>query len=194
MYHSAAGAYGTMNAKNIMNRDFRTEMLWSGGMILTSFFASVIAAYWISSDLNAAANGIVKARTEIRQRIGSLENLAEYRQAVSKTESYRERLKKMLPPGDNLLGFPRELIAKGRDRGVVVQFTFDGNAVQPDGGGAGSVPFRLQAEGEYFSLREFVADFESGKAGFLTAVESLDIRERGGAFSAAATGRIFFGK
>lgn len=150
------------------------------------------ALYFLSQDLRSQVDQIVAGRASISERALMLESLADLKRTASQADVYKRAMDTVLVTQDQLIDFPRWLDSLARGRGVVFNFNFTGDPVQPHDTNAGYIGFTLIVNGTLDKIIASMEDVESKAPRFLVELDNFDLSGGGSDYRIFSNGRVFF--
>lgn len=169
-----------------------TKHLWiSLGIIFAAAIAASVALYFLSSDLDAQATKIISDKTLVVQQAAVVGILANLTSDAAQAAQYTNAINQLLPPYDQLIGFPQWVVNIGQAHHVTASVAFQGSNTPAAGSVPGSDNFSLTATGAPSDIVSFLQDIESQSPGFLLAIDSFDLTNNGTSDQLSAHGRVF---
>ena len=174
-----------------MKSNFKQSLWVSFGVIFGTILVASAALYFLSTDLAAQAEKIITDKALIAEQTGALDILASLKSDAMQAAPYAAAMGKLLPPHDELIGFPQWLTALGQAHNVSVSAAFQGNNVPVTDSAPGNDSFSMNASGASADLITFLRDLETRVPGFLLAIDTFDLGNTGPSYQLSAPGRLF---
>ncbi len=174
-----------------MNK-FRNSLLIGTSIIVSSFIVFGVAAYFFSEAITAEAEKISEDRATINRNNQLISGLAEQKTIDPEVQKFTRAINLLLPTKDDLVNFSSWLNGLSRVYNIGVNFSFNGDAVSPEGDVAGFIRFTLNASGNYSDLVNFLRDVEMKDPRYTVSFDGFDLKRSGGDYQAGVSGRVFF--
>ncbi len=160
------------------------------GLLITAGVVVMLAllATWVGYDLRRLALEVQRARQEWQSRVAAGNALATLQSDAVRAQPYRSTLENILPTKDNLIQFPREMAALGKQGGADVGVTF-GNEFASIEKTPGTIRFAMTIDGSYEAITAFMGGVERSR--YIVAWDAVDISEQKGRYHATIDGRVF---
>ncbi len=164
-------------------KELRSLWITLGAMAI-----AVALIIWVGYDVARLAKTVQQERSTQAERAMTTTALATLRADAFRAGAYRSTLENMLPTKDNLIQFPREMIALGKQANVEVAATF-GSETPSTEKNPGTIRFAMTVDGAYDAIDAFLGSVERSR--YIVAWDTIDIVEQKGRFRAIIDGRVF---
>lgn len=150
--------------------------------------ALIALTAWVGYDLKRLALIVQHERQERAERGAATTALATLRSDALRAKQYRSTLENILPTKDDLIQFPREMAALGKQGGVDVVVTFGAETASTEKT-LGTIRFAMTVDGSYDAVAAFMGVVERSR--YIVAWDAVDITEQKGRYHATIDGRVF---
>ncbi len=174
-------------------KDIFKRQLWLGfGIIWGGVAVAAVALYFLSGSLSAHATKIVTDKALLARQTAVIGALASLKRDAAKSVTYKIAFNKLLPTHDELIGFSQWLNTIGRAHSVSPTISFRGGNIAATDAAPGSDGFFLNVTGGAADLVAFLDDLELRAPGFLLAIDSFNLANRGSdGYQLSVQGRLF---
>jgi len=175
-----------------MPDSFKKQLIINTAIIIGSILVFGAAFYFLSGMISKEADDLVADRELIRHHERAADELAFLKQSQADAQKYGDKLQKLLPIRDQLLGFSDYLDSVARIYKININASFTAAPVEPSGGQSGYLAFTLGIDGPYEDIRNFLNDIEAKGTSFIVAFDNFDVNRNGESYYASINGRTFF--
>lgn len=168
--------------------NFRQWLLRSAGGPLALIILMAALLLFLGKDIAARTADIQKNRQELALRSQSLNSLASLHLEAEKAKRLLEAVQALLPPGDQLISFPKNLETLARNNRLGFGFTFDSEeAAKEDQPGVNA--FTFTASGPFIGILNFLASIEKGK--YFVSFNLFDLQRKEGNLETVVKGEVY---
>lgn len=159
--------------------------LWITIGIVAAF---IVLTIWVRYDISRLADAVRRGREGQAERAAAATALKTLQADALRAKPYRSTLENILPTKDNLIQFPREIVALGKQSGVDVAVTFGSETASTEKT-PGSIRFAMAVDGTYDAIGVFLGAVERSR--YIVAWDSIDVTDQKGRYRATIDGRVF---
>ncbi len=150
--------------------------------------ALIVCIVFVGYDITRLANTVQQERKTQAEREAAARAIATLQDDALRAKQYRSTLENMLPTKDNLIQFPREVAALGKQYGTDVGVTF-GSEIGSTEKAPGTIRFAMSVDGAYDAIVAFMGAVERSR--YIVTWDTVDVAEQKGRYHATIDGRVF---
>jgi len=168
--------------------EFKKHLLIVIGIPLGICVILVGAIIFFGFDIGKRAESTNEKRLTLISRLTIADSLASLKKDSEKMSGYYAILENILPKRDNLVLFPRDINAIGKQNNLDVNITLGQGAADGEKG-FWQTNFKITGSGTLENFLKFIKTLESGQ--YLVNLESIDFGKEGDNFKALLNGKVF---
>lgn len=180
-----------MGMKDTVKHGFARQLWISFGIIGMAVAAAATGVYFLSKDLAAQADQIIRDKTLIARETAVLGILAKLKSDAPVAAQYAAAMSKLLPVHDDLIGFPAWLAAAAKANNVSAAFSFRGDAAPATPVSPGADGFTMSVSGPAVNVLAFLDYLEARVPAYLLAVDSFDFGAADSGYRVTLQGKLF---
>ncbi|MEK7187844.1 MAG: hypothetical protein AAB691_03310 [Patescibacteria group bacterium] len=160
-------------------------------VIIVSLIVGFLGLVWFRYDIESQSAKVQLLKNTIARRVQLVPLLSVLESEAEKANMYDEKLSRLLPGKDRLIDVRDFLESLASQRGVTLQFAFQGEGGPTSSGGLSSISFSLVMSGPLSGIMGFLQDIESKPRAYLLALDTFEL-SRGDQYQATFKGRLFY--
>ncbi len=168
--------------------NFKKRLLITIGAPLSICLILVLGLFFVGSDISQKVNKIRELRGDLLFRTGLTNSLAILSQQSETAKNYDSQLQNILPSGDQLIAFPKNIISLAKQNNLNINATL-GQKKSQEEEGLQQTEFNIEGQGPFENFVNFLKSLESSQ--YFISLKTIDVIRQNRDFGLMMSGSVF---